>query len=206
MDRAQSPGSPPVVIPAPPKLCPDPSGRISQNVSDALAEAELYRPRLFLALFHVLFAANALGIARGALTQLIDMAKREASSLSSITLRDRPLVQSRVGLAEAILSSARSFVMSSLQQCWAAVCSNGKDYSEELAQLRLAIPYAINQSVEAVDLVFSAAGTNSIYTANPIERRFRDVHVAVQHYAAFSVHYESAGKVLMGLRPTEPGW
>jgi hypothetical protein len=28
----------------------------------------------------------------------------------------------------------------------------------------------------------------------------------VQHAAAFPVHYESAGKVLMGLRPSEPGW
>ena len=42
--------------------------------------------------------------------------------------------------------------------------------------------------------------------ANPLERHFRDVHVVVQHNAAFAVHYESAGKVLLGLRPTDPGW
>jgi indole-3-acetate monooxygenase len=51
-----------------------------------------------------------------------------------------------------------------------------------------------------------AAGTNAIYTSNPLERHFRDIHVVVQHNAAFAVHYESAGKVLLGLRPTDPGW
>ena len=166
----------------------------------------LYRPRLFLALFHLLFAANALGIARGAINELIHMAHSEASSSSTAVLRDRGFVQSRVGQAEAIVNSARSFVVTALDQCWAAVCSRSLDYSEQLAQLRLAIAHAINESVRAVDLVFGAAGTNSIYTANAIERRFRDVHVAVQHYAAFPIHYESAGKVLMGLIPSEPGW
>jgi hypothetical protein len=55
-------------------------------------------------------------------------------------------------------------------------------------------------------LVFRSAGTNAIYTHNPLERHFRDIHVAIQHNAGFPVHWESAGKVLMGLRPSEPGW
>jgi hypothetical protein len=49
--------------------------------------------------------------------------------------------------------------------------------------------------------VFHAAGTNAIYTRNPLERHFRDIHVAVQHNSAFRAQYESAGKVLIGLRP-----
>jgi indole-3-acetate monooxygenase len=166
----------------------------------------LYRPRIFLALFHLLFAANALGMARGALNQLIEMAHHEASSSSTTILRDRPLVQGRVGQAEAIVRAARCYVVASLEQCWTAFCSGNDQVSEELAQLRLAIAHAINESVRAADLLFAAAGTNSIYTANPIERRFRDIHVAVQHYAAFPIHYESAGKVMMGLTPSEPGW
>ena len=64
----------------------------------------------------------------------------------------------------------------------------------------------MHETVRAVDLVFRAAGTNAIYTRNPLERHFRDIHVAIQHNAGFPIHYESAGKVLMGLRPSEPGW
>jgi hypothetical protein len=56
------------------------------------------------------------------------------------------------------------------------------------------------------DLVFRAEGTNTIYTRNPLERHFRAIHVAIRHNARFPIYYKSAGKVLMGLRPSEPGW
>jgi len=64
----------------------------------------------------------------------------------------------------------------------------------------------MHEAVRAVDLVFHAAGTNAVYTRNPLERCFRDVHVAVQHAAGLPGQYESAGKALLGLRPTDPGW
>ncbi len=80
------------------------------------------------------------------------------------------------------------------------------DPSLAIARARLAITHAIHEAVRAVDVVFHAAGTNAIYSANPLERHFRDVHVVVQHNAAFAVHYELAGKVLLGLRPSDPGW
>jgi len=80
------------------------------------------------------------------------------------------------------------------------------DPARAIARVRLAIPHAIRECVRAVDLAFEAAGTNAIFTANPLERPFRDIHVAVQHAAAFPAHFEAAGKVLLGLRPTDPGW
>jgi alkylation response protein AidB-like acyl-CoA dehydrogenase len=166
----------------------------------------LYRPRLFLTLVHLLFAANALGLARGAIQTLIDMASRDASSLSPVLLRDRAPVQGQVAQAHAIVSAARCYVIDALTRFWAVVVANMIDPIEAMAELRLAIPHAINESVRAVDLVFRAAGTNANFLANPLERQFRDIHAAAQHYAAFPIHYESVGKVMMGLRPSEPGW
>ena len=64
----------------------------------------------------------------------------------------------------------------------------------------------VQQAVRAVDLVFHAAGTNAVYERNPLERHFRDIHVAVQHAAGLPAHMEAAGKALLGLRPTDPGW
>jgi alkylation response protein AidB-like acyl-CoA dehydrogenase len=184
---------------------------VPQSHSVSIAEppfnsGPLYSPRLFFALVHVLFAANALGIARGALNTLVDMASREATTMSTALLRDRPFVQVRVAQAEAIVNAARCYVIESLIRFWAAAGANKADPATEIAQLRLAIPHAIQESIRAVDLVYHSAGTNAIYTANRLERSFRDIHVAAQHYAAFPIHFESAGKVLLGLRPTEPGW
>ena len=166
----------------------------------------LYRPRLFLTYAHLLFAANALGIARGAIDALTDMASRDATTMSTALLRDRPFVQARVAQAEAMVNAARCYVVDALARLWDSICADEPDPSAQIAQARLAIPHAIHESVRAVDLLFHAAGTNAIYTANPLERQFRDIHVAVQHAAAFPIHFESAGKVLLGLRPSEPGW
>jgi indole-3-acetate monooxygenase len=172
----------------------------------AMNPSPLYRPRLFLMLIQVLFAANAIGIARGALDALIEMASRDATTMSTALLRDRPAVQARVGQAEAIINAARCYVVDALTRLWDFVCASEADPSRELAQVRLATPHAIHECVRAVDMLFHAAGTNAIYTSNPLERHFRDIHVATQHAAAFPIHYESGGKVLLGLRPTEPGW
>ncbi len=104
------------------------------------------------------------------------------------------------------VNGARCYVLESLATLWQAALANDPDPSLAIAHERLAATHAIHESVRAVDLVFHAAGTNAIFTANPLERAFRDIHVAVHHAAAFPIHFESPGKALMGLRPSEPGW
>jgi alkylation response protein AidB-like acyl-CoA dehydrogenase len=162
----------------------------------------LYNPRIFFVTLWVVTAANALGIARGAIDAFIDLAGRSSTS-SPTPLRDRPAVQARVAEAEAILSAARAFVLDAVRAAWDGAA--GPDPSLAIARARLAITHGMHEAVRAVDLVFHAAGTNAIYSSNPLERHFRDIHVVVQHNAAFAAHYESAGKVLLGLRPTDPG-
>lgn len=164
---------------------------------------QLYNPRLFFITLWVIVAANALGIARGAIDAFIDLAGRSSTS-SPVPLRDRAAVQTRVAEAEALLGAARAFVLDTVATVWDG--TGGQDASSAIARARLAITHAIHEAVRATDVVFHAAGTNAIYSSNPLERHFRDIHVVVQHNAAFAVHYESAGKVLLGLRPSDPGW
>jgi indole-3-acetate monooxygenase len=172
----------------------------------AIEAGPLYNPRLvFVTLFSTV-AANSLGIARGAIDAFIELAARESSTRSTDVLRDRPFVQARLAEAEAILNAARAYVVDAVGTFWEAVCNDAPDPSIAIAQARLAIVHAMHEAVRSVDLVFHAAGTNAIYCRNPLERYFRDIHVAVQHNSAFPAQYESAGKVLMGLRPADVGW
>ncbi len=151
-------------------------------------------------------AGLALGIARGAIDSLAEIATTEASTLSTQLLRDRPMVQARIGEAEGIVNAARAYVFDAVGRLWDTLCAGKEPADREIAQARLALVHAMHELVRAVDKVFHAAGTNAIYTRLPLERAFRDVHVAVQHGAALPVYFEAAGKMLMGLRPTEPGW
>jgi alkylation response protein AidB-like acyl-CoA dehydrogenase len=151
-------------------------------------------------------AANALGIARGAIDALAEIATREASTLSTSLLRDRPRVQALIGEADAIVNAARAYVLDAVGRVWDVLTSGETPSDQEIAQGRIAITHAMHESARAVDKVFHAGGTNAIYRALPLERAFRDVHVAIQHGAALPSYYESAGKVLMGLRPEDVGW
>ena len=151
-------------------------------------------------------AANALGIARGAIDSLAAIAATEASTMSANLLRDRPMVQTRIAEAEAIVNAARAFIFDAVGLLWRTLTAGATPSDQAIAQGRLALVHAMHESVRAVDKVFHAAGTNAIYTRLPLERAFRDVHVAVQHAAGLPVYFESAGKVLLGLRPDDPGW
>jgi alkylation response protein AidB-like acyl-CoA dehydrogenase len=175
----------------------------SSLAEPAFEQGRLYSSGSFFVIVWVIVAANALGIARGAIDAFIELAGRSSTS-SPIPLRDRAAVQSRVAEAEAILGAARAYVLDTVAAVWDG--AGAGDPSLAIARARLAITHAIHESVRATDRVFHAAGTNAIYSANPLERHFRDVHVVVQHNAAFAVHYESAGKMLLGLRPGDPGW
>jgi alkylation response protein AidB-like acyl-CoA dehydrogenase len=150
----------------------------------------LFRPRMLFTFLFTLNAAHALGIARGAMDSFVDMASRDTSTQSTALLRDRPLVQSRVAEAEAILNAARAYVMDTVTRAWEAACRDDADPAQDIAQARLAITHSVHEAARAVNLLFHAAGTNAIYTRNPLERHFRDIHVAEQHNAAFPAHFE----------------
>ncbi len=165
-----------------------------------------YHPRMMFAATWTGTAANSLGIARGAIDTFVARARRETTTMSATPLRDRPYTQTKIAEAEAIVNAARAYVLDAAATAWAATCSGTDDLDMPIAQLRLAIVHAMRESVRAVDIVFHAAGTAAVYSKNPLERYFRDIHVGVQHLAALPVHYESAGKVLMGLKATDLGW
>jgi alkylation response protein AidB-like acyl-CoA dehydrogenase len=166
----------------------------------------LYDARLHLAWIWTATVGNAMGIARGALDAFAELASAKSSTMSTALLRDRPLVQARVAEAEAILRAARAYVLSAAGELWERAGAGQVDLDGPIAQARLAITHGMHEAVRCVDLIFHAGGTNAVYERNPLERYFRDIHVAVQHAAALPAHMESAGKALLGLRPTDQGW
>jgi alkylation response protein AidB-like acyl-CoA dehydrogenase len=89
---------------------------------------------------------------------------------------------------------------------WGRANRGESELDAAIVQARLAITHGMHEAARSVDLVFHAAGTNAVYEKNPLERPFRDIHVALQHGAALPAHMESAGKALLGLRPTDVGW
>jgi alkylation response protein AidB-like acyl-CoA dehydrogenase len=183
-----------------------PAARSVANTDLPREKGLLYDPRLHLSWIWTATVANAIGIARGALDAFTDLASTKSSTMSTTLLRDRPLVQARVAEAEATLSAARAYVQTAVGDLWERAGRGESDLEVAVVQARLAIARGMHEAVHAVDLLFHAAGTNAVYERNPLERHFRNIHVAVQHAAALPAHMEAAGKVLLGLRPSDAGW
>jgi len=183
-----------------------PDNHSCSNSEPPTQKGPLYDPRLFLIWVWTATVGNAMGIARGALDAFGELAGSKGTTTSTTLLRDRPLVQTRVAEAEAILSGARAYVLAAVGDLWGRIGRGERDLDAAIVQARLAITHGMHEAARSVDLVFHAAGTNAVYERNPLERPFRNIHVALQHGAALPAHMESAGKALLGLRPTDVGW
>jgi indole-3-acetate monooxygenase len=183
-----------------------PARRSCLSEAPPVETGPLYNQRAWYVHLWTPSAGNALGIARGAIDSLAEIAATEASTMSTNLLRDRPMVQTRIAEAEAIVNAVRAYVFDAVGRLWDALCAGETPSDQMIAQGRLALVHGMHEAVRAVDKVFHAAGTNAIYTRLPLERAFRDVHVAVQHAAGLPGYFESAGKALLGLRPNDPGW
>jgi len=165
-----------------------------------------YNPRTVTATSWALVAANALGMARGAMDTFVRLAAGSGSTTAPALMRDRTPVQTTVGAAEAIISGARAYVLDAVGSMWDGACQGVSDPGPQVLQARLAITHAMRESVRAVDMLFYAAGTNAIHESNELELYFRDIHTAGQHIAGLHSNFEYGGQALLGLPPGASGW
>src|SRR6516225_416538 len=149
-------------------------------------------------------AAVPLGIARTAIDTLIELAATKRPGRSDQPLAERLTVQAEVGRAEALYRSGRAFLYDSVDESWAAVQAGRKIEITQLAMLRLARTHAVQAAVQAIDLMYTAAGGSSVYTHNLLERCFRDAHTVTQHVSMNPANYQASGRVILGLGPDRP--
>jgi indole-3-acetate monooxygenase len=158
----------------------------------------LYRLPLVLTLCSTL-GPLALGLARGAIDCFVELMAAKIDRFTGTALRERLTVQERVAKAEAAVRAARAFLYETVHEVWETVEQGTRLTERQLALFRLANMHAVAAGAQAVDLVYHAAGTSAIFTANPLERFFRDIHVATQHRCASPEELYQAGRVLLGL-------
>ena len=104
----------------------------------------------------------------------------------------------QVAQAEALVRSARAFLLDTVDQVWEAAHTRGAISLEQRALLRLAATHATSASASAVDLMYNAGGGTAVYATHPLQRCFRDVHVVTQHMMVAPATYELTGRVLLG--------
>ena len=158
----------------------------------------------FITVFAMAIASVPLGIARAAIEAFIALAEAKTPMGGASRLREKASAQADVGKAEALLRSARAFLVESAHDIWNAVAAGDMPSLPQRATARLAAAQAAAASAQAVDLLYNAAGGTALYESNLLERCFRDVHATTQHMGTSSANFELSGRVLLGLDPGTP--
>jgi alkylation response protein AidB-like acyl-CoA dehydrogenase len=150
-----------------------------------------------------LLAPPALGVARAAIDDLIEMAGKKTPRYTAATMKDRQVVQRQVAEATASLGAGRAFLHETFQANWAAASEGTPIALENKLNMQLATTYAVQAAAKAVDLVHEAAGASGIRTQYRFQRYFRDIHTMTQHAFTSASRYESVGALMLG---TQSDW
>lgn len=171
---------------------------VAPGAAEPWTDEPLYRFPLY-GMLAVGVASVMLGIARGAIDDVLDLAVDKVPTGSRRTLSERPAVQEAVARSEARLGAARAYLHERIAAAWDLALTGASVDGTARSGLRLAATNAAETSVEVVESMFRAGGGSSIYRTSPLEQRFRDVNTAAQHMMVAQPTWEVVGRVMLGL-------
>src|SRR3954469_23027858 len=148
-------------------------------------------------MFGLGFAAVSLGVARATLDAATDLARGKASA-GIKAMRENNAVQTLIGRTEGNLRAARAYLYATAAEAWRDLTHSGELSDDHRIALRLASTWTIHQAASVVDTAYHMAGATAVFSANPFERRFRDMHAIAQQIQARDTHYEDVGKAILG--------
>lgn len=178
-----------------------PTDQVRNDILPVTSNAPIVRIRQLAVLAH---GAHALGVAQAA----VDEYARIVSS-KPLTGPQAPgapgaapmghMQSHRVTFAkaDAMVRAARALLYSAVESAVASVEESGQALLEHNAALRQANVFAVRSSREAVDMIFQISGTGAVYRGGVIERAFRDIATAANHFQVVESQYESVGSYLL---------
>src|SRR5688572_6899390 len=126
-----------------------------------------------MGLFGWPIGAVALGIAQGAIDEIMRVAQRKTPRLATSRLREQWLSQTQLAHAVALVSSARSWLHAIVSRIWERALQGEATFVER-AEFLLAATNATRSSAAAVELAYTAGGGIANYRKSPLQRQLRD--------------------------------
>jgi indole-3-acetate monooxygenase len=158
--------------------------------------APLYRMGLIMDAIRI--ATVGIGIAQGALDEFVNLAGAKTPAYTASLTADRPTVQERVARAQALIQAARHTVQVTVAEGWEAVQDGPRITGPTSVPMGLAASFALDASVQAMELIYESAGSTAFRDESPLQQRFRDLSTLRQNAIASWSRYESLGKIIFG--------
>jgi alkylation response protein AidB-like acyl-CoA dehydrogenase len=165
-------------------------------------EGPLYRLTIWPPV--ALIAPPALGVARAAIDDLLELARTKTPSYMGATLGARQVVQRQLAEAAATLGAGRAYLHETFRDNYEAAVQGAAITLERKLTMQLATTHANLAAAKAVDLVHAAAGTSAIRNEYRFQQYFRDAHTMTQHAYGSANRYESVGALMLDLESDWP--
>ena len=166
--------------------------------AECRSDATLFRFPV-LHVYSSVFAGVAAGNARAALDLVTELARSKTARGVPTSMRDSPVVQTRVAELEARLNAARAYRGQVLAGVWERVASSGQVTPAERAPIRLATTHGIHEATRVAEQAYRMAGATAIFTGRRFEQRLRDAYAISQQVQGRYENYELVGRHLLGL-------
>ncbi len=149
-------------------------------------------------------AAWALGVARSALDDVLELARSKIRMGDEATLAHRATFQRDLSHHEAMWRAARTLVVSEFERVVGEVAGGAELTPQHRADLRIAATFATEAGREVVEFAHLAGGTTAIREGSRLERAFRDMYTGTQHTFIGEKTYTDAAKLALGLIDDSP--
>lgn len=135
----------------------------------------------FFTLVGLSMAGFPLGVARRALDEITQLATVATRGGLGAPIASDEHAQVELSRVEGAVHAARVFVLDVASDLWTTVNAGAAPTIEQRCRCSLAVQHAMRTAVDAVDVAFRFAGASVVQGDHPLQRCFRDVHVASQH-------------------------
>lgn len=149
-------------------------------------------------------AAVAVGTARGALAEVIELAQGKVPLLAPGTLATSPLFHHDIARADAGLAAGRALLFDTAGRLWERAEAGADATLDDRGRARAAAAWATDAALTAAEVAYRAGGGSAVYDDCPLQRRLRDVHAMTQHFLVRPDTFVAAGEVLVGQQPSVP--
>lgn len=147
-----------------------------------------------IALDHV---GVALGIARGAIDDVLAIAPTRSPYGSPHTMDRDPVSQHEVGRLTAELGVLRAAFRDAIDELEDLVRTGG-DFGLELRiRARQTAAHIADRAAAIVDRCYASCGTTGLRESNPLQRRLRDIRALTQHVSVSPTTFTTAGAFLL---------
>jgi indole-3-acetate monooxygenase len=153
-----------------------------------------------VASFHI---GIPLGIARRALDEITTQAVEKGRGFPPSPLPTQPHFQFALGKAEIELASARALALQLLAELYVEAEARSTPPPRQ-AQARAASTYITEIAQRVTSTAFQAAGGGALFDSNPLQRCFRDILAAGQHFAVSQTSYQALGQFKLNQSDANP--